>query len=208
DCNERGAEIAGRPKAKLIGERVSVLNREWRQQDQMRPLLQAMQQDYYEDEMLFRIPHTDADSWFVRKIIRAENGLAVTLHDISENKLHQMHLMDLANKDALTGLPNRHWINSFLPKAIEQARAKESLLAVFYIDLDGFKSVNDTQGHQSGDLLLQEAAARLKSVMRPDDYIARLGGDEFTGVLTRIGSSDESAQVARRINHAFRKPFI
>ncbi len=208
DCNERGAEIAGRPKDRLVGERTSVLNREWQQDDQMQGWLRAIEQDYYEDEIRFRIPGTDRDIWFIRKIIRSDDGLAITLHDISQQKLHQMHLMDLANKDALTELPNRHWINAFLPQALTQAATQGRLLAIFYIDLDGFKTINDTQGHQTGDLLLQQAASRLKSVMRPDDHIARLGGDEFTVILPNVSSRDEAAQVAHRIRNAFHKPFV
>src|SRR5207244_6430126 len=88
-----------------------------------------------------------------------------------------------SNEDPLTGLPNRHWVQSYLPYAVERAAQNDALLALLFIDLDGFKGVNDRMGHAAGDELLRNAAARLKEAVRPHDHVVRLGGDEFVVVL-------------------------
>jgi diguanylate cyclase (GGDEF)-like protein len=109
--------------------------------------------------------------------------------------------------DILTGLPNRYWLASFLPGALAQAKARGTTLALLFIDLDEFKHVNDTQGHAAGDLLLRQAAARLKSLLRPGDQVVRFGGDEFIVLLDPVDSEQQVAAVADRILKAFGRPF-
>lgn len=93
------------------------------------------------------------------------------------------HLEDLANTDPLTGLPNRSFLNQYLQLAIPEAERNQHSMVVIFIDLDGFKQVNDELGHHAGDLLLIEITQRLKSALRSGDVVARLGGDEFVMVL-------------------------
>ena len=195
DCNERGAEMIGHSKKALIGKRLSDFSTSVWRLNFLSAFRVAMDKGYYEDEMKVRSIGKRPETWLYRRLVRAGTGLAITLRDISEAKLHEHRLVDLANKDELTGLPNRHWFQNFLPIALNEAKAKDSPLGIFYIDLDGFKSVNDTLGHQAGDNLLQEAAKRLKSVLRPADYVVRLGGDEFAVVLPNVVSDAEVALI-------------
>jgi diguanylate cyclase (GGDEF)-like protein len=104
-----------------------------------------------------------------------------------------------AHYDALTGLPNRNLLEDRLAQAIARARRSRSKLAVFFIDLDGFKSVNDTYGHAAGDTLLREIAERLQRYVRAHDTAARLGGDEFIVLLDAVDTLAEIEQVAQRL---------
>jgi diguanylate cyclase (GGDEF)-like protein len=131
----------------------------------------------------------------------------MTIRDVSEKKSYEQALLKMANIDALTSLPNRHWLMKFLPAALNRARKRNTMFAILFIDLDNFKAINDTLGHEAGDQLLQEAAIRLQSVLRPVDKVVRLGGDEFTLLLDSFSSQEEVAQVAARINQKFSVPF-
>jgi len=133
--------------------------------------------------------------------------LGLAEEKINEKKLHEHELWRMANEDALTGLPNRHWLNNSLPDTLDRARLAGNQLALFFIDLDDFKNVNDTLGHAAGDALLREVAMRLRSVLRPSDYVVRLGGDEFTVILDPVDSIEDIAFVATRIIEVLRQPF-
>jgi len=132
----------------------------------------------------------------------------VTLRDISDMKAHEEEMVRLANADPVTFLPNRHWLMSALPAALERARAGHGLLAVLFVDLDDFKNLNDTLGHATGDELLRAAALRFKDLVYPGDSIVRLGGDEFTIVLESARTEDEVRAVAERILAALRDPVV
>jgi diguanylate cyclase (GGDEF)-like protein len=112
----------------------------------------------------------------------------------------------LATQDRLTGLPNRHWLMSNLPKVLERANRAGKQVAVLSIDLDNFKNVNDSAGHSVGDQLLQTVATRLRTVSRPADYVVRVGGDEFMVVLEAVAVVDELPTAAQRILDALRVP--
>lgn len=207
NCNERGAQLAGYSKKSLIGKRVSEMNAEGGNLHLVSTMLRAMDEGYYEDEIAHQEPGTSNEIWLYRKMVRANKGLAITIRDITESKLHELRLISIANQDALTQLPNRYWLRNSLPATIKESEMNGQRLAFLYSDLDGFKAVNDTLGHQAGDILLKEAAERLKSALRPNDDIVRVGGDEFVIILTNIRDADEVAQIAMRISHAFRHPF-
>ena len=208
DCNERGAIFVGSTKAALIGKRFSDLYSGNHAVKVMAIFTSAMETGFYEDE--FRVsPHSPLQSgWMQRRLVRSGAGLAMTLRDISEAKQHQEMLSKMANLDALTMLPNRHWMMNFLPDALQRASDDQTRLAVLFVDLDDFKTVNDTQGHAAGDDLLRGAALRLQSVLGPHDSITRLGGDEFTIVLEYLSTPAAAEEVARRIRAAFSAPFV
>ena len=113
----------------------------------------------------------------------------------------------LALHDALTGLPNRILFRERLELAAAAAARRRTLAAVLCIDLDHFKDVNDTRGHAAGDLILKQAAARLREVVRDSDTVARLGGDEFAVVQNDVGSLAEVQALCQRLVDAFRSPF-
>jgi two-component system CheB/CheR fusion protein len=118
--------------------------------------------------------------------------------DITQMKESQRKMEYLATHDVLTGLPNRALFHDRLRHSLAQARRSQSRVALLFIDLDNFKTINDTLGHDTGDELLKEAASRLRHAVRDVDTLARLGGDEFTAILAGIDPED-AEQVARRI---------
>jgi len=140
----------------------------------------------------------------------AENGtvsmLSVT-RDVTERKRNESRLSYLANFDNLTGLPNRMLFADRLQQAMFDADRHERLVGVVFLDLDRFKNINDSLGHDAGDLLLQEVAARLATVVRKGDTAARLSGDEFTFVLADLGHVDDAARIAQKILDVFARPF-
>ncbi|MFC4258699.1 diguanylate cyclase domain-containing protein [Marinobacter lacisalsi] len=127
--------------------------------------------------------------------------------DITQNRQNEEHIRQLAYYDALTGLPNRRLLEDRLEHAIRHAHRKQQMLAVLFIDLDHFKTVNDTHGHAVGDQLLTELSRRLKSCLREDDTLARLGGDEFIVLLPELDSVDHARRVASRLIEVNARPY-
>ena len=120
----------------------------------------------------------------------------------------EAELFRRAHFDPLTGLPNRELLEDRLRQAVAQAHRDERRLAVLFIDLDGFKDINDTLGHRSGDELLKETALRLSAVLRDADTVARLGGDEYAIVLPQVQSPLEAEAVAIKAIDRLKKPFV
>jgi diguanylate cyclase (GGDEF)-like protein/PAS domain S-box-containing protein len=129
-------------------------------------------------------------------------ALAIEHAQLSERLVHQ------AQYDALTGLPNRLLFQDRLSQALHAARRHGGRLAVMFIDLDGFKRVNDSLGHQAGDLLLTQVAARFRKVVRSSDTLARMGGDEFMVVLVDARDTRASVRVAEKLLACLREPFL
>ena len=130
-----------------------------------------------------------------------------TLLDITDRKLAQERIEFHAYHDPLTGLPNRSFLEDRLQLHLAQARRGGRGMAVMFLDLDRFKTVNDTLGHALGDRLLCEAAKRLREGVREDDTVARIGGDEFVVLLPRVGQGDGAARIAQSLLHKFVEPF-
>lgn len=127
--------------------------------------------------------------------------------DVSERVAYEEKLAHLAYYDALTGLPNRRLFFDRLQQTIANTDRCEKLLAVFFLDLDRFKVINDTFGHQIGDQLLKAVAERLRSIVRNSDVIARLGGDEFTLILTNLSHVRYIERMAQNLLKLFAEPF-
>ena len=123
----------------------------------------------------------------------------VTLADISEQKDTERRLRQLAEYDALTGLPNRVLLLDRMSSAIENARRHKDHLAVLFIDLDRFKNINDSLGHAVGDGLLRQVARRLGDIVRASDTVSRLGGDEFVVLLTELDNAARAGSIARKV---------
>ncbi len=120
----------------------------------------------------------------------------------------QQHLDHLAHHDQLTGLPNRLFLAAHLPGAIEEARRSGSMLAVLFLDLDRFKHINDSRGHETGDQLLKAVAQRIRTTTRTDDIVVRMGGDEFIVVLKTVSTSEQINEAADRITEALAAPVL
>lgn len=127
--------------------------------------------------------------------------------DITHRKEDEERVWRQANYDALTGLPNRALFLDRLNQAVRQGRREDKRFALMFLDLDGFKKVNDTLGHAAGDVLLQQTAARLTECMRASDTVARLAGDEFTCILSGIRNREDVAIVAAKILERLTMPF-
>jgi len=135
-------------------------------------------------------------------------GIVTTCEDISDRKLAEERLVRNAMYDELSGLPNRVFFRERLMNAWHQSRRRsDSRLAVLFLDLDRFKLVNDSAGHQAGDAVLRSAAQRLSDSVRPGDTVARLGGDEFAILLEGLGDVQAAIQVAERCRIGLDAPF-
>ena len=143
--------------------------------------------------------------------IKDENGNVIGLvgvsTDITERKLAEQRLQHLATHDPLTGLPNRVLLFDRLKHAMALARRNETFVALLFIDLDGFKNINDEHGHEKGDFVLQELAIRLQERARESDTIGRLSGDEFIYILENISGGVNPKKVAERLLSSIREPF-
>ncbi|HUO72524.1 MAG TPA: EAL domain-containing protein [Solirubrobacteraceae bacterium] len=135
-------------------------------------------------------------------------SLANVLADALERQATEDRIRHSALHDPLTGLPNRVLFLDRLDQALARLRRRESLCAILFLDLDHFKLVNDSLGHQVGDDLLAEAAPRIKQAVRMSDTVARFGGDEFGILLEDISGEHEASQMAERIASVFTRPFV
>lgn len=138
---------------------------------------------------------------------RVQNYVAL-FSDITDEKKAAEKIWEHANYDALTRLPNRRLFHDRLEQAIKMTDRADNVLALFFIDLDRFKEVNDTLGHQMGDLLLVQVAERITSEVRASDTVARLGGDEFTVILPNISDADDARRIAKAILETLARPFL
>jgi diguanylate cyclase (GGDEF)-like protein/PAS domain S-box-containing protein len=140
---------------------------------------------------------------------------AYLTRDVSVSKKAELQLIEnqhrlarMAHHDQLTGLPNRHYLASFLPDAIRSAKTKGLMVGIVFLDLDRFKHINDTYGHETGDKLLQVVTTRLKESVRGADVIVRMGGDEFVVVFLDLKSDDEVTRGAARIIDMLNAPIV
>jgi len=143
-------------------------------------------------------PIRDSDGHF--------RGRVLVFRDVTERRRYEATIKRLAYRDALTGLPNRTSLWDRLGLEVAHARRDQTVLALLFLDLDGFKKINDTLGHQAGDDLLREVAARLRGVLREGDTVARLAGDEFTILLPALNDRRDAALVSEKIVAAFDPP--
>jgi diguanylate cyclase (GGDEF)-like protein/PAS domain S-box-containing protein len=138
---------------------------------------------------------------------------AMLLQDISHRREaerraqeHQLSLQHLATHDALTGLPNRTFLNDELPRLIDEAARRGDSLSILYIDCDNFKNINDSRGHSVGDDYLRSVARRLRDSIASPDLVVRMGGDEFLVVTRHYGLEPDCAAIAERVAAALKKP--
>ena len=209
DCNEQAAKFVGLTKEKIIG---TTFADYYGCTAHYESLVSTYRRFYElgEGEDDYEVPPSSIldVEWMRRKFVRTVEGLAVTMQDISDKVKHDQEMVRLANEDLLTKLPNRNWLMHSLPAMLTHARQKNTRLAVLFVDLNNFKTINDTLGHSVGDEVLSAAADRLTSLVRPHDHVARLGGDEFTILLRHIDSDDTVEQAAFRIADGFRRPLV
>ncbi len=152
------------------------------------------------------IIHTE---WYNTPLVDNEHkviGVASLVQDITERLNTERTIHYMAHHDALTGLPNRRLMQDRLNQAILQARRQQTHVALLFLDLDRFKLVNDTLGHETGDYVLRDVAKRLMKVVREGDTVSREGGDEFVIVLPELEKPESAQVVANKILHELSKP--
>jgi diguanylate cyclase (GGDEF)-like protein/PAS domain S-box-containing protein len=160
-----------------------------------------------------RVPRPDGDRYYlttVKPIVDGAGQVASVLcisKEITERKRMEERLAHMAEYDALTDLPNRALFAERLLQAIALAKRDKTRLALLWLDLDNFKSVNDSFGHHVGDLLLRAAAKRMKEALRESDTVGRIGGDEFVVLLPVIKSEDDALAVAETIRKSLARVF-
>ncbi len=182
----------------------------YRQQDQQ--VLQSGKPLFIPEEESMRPDRTPG--WFQTTKIpyRHPEGdapaiLGVSI-DITERRTNDEKIRYMAQHDGLTGLPNRALFSDRFGQALALARRNSTRLVVFFIDLDGFKPVNDTHGHAAGDAVLQETARRLSASVRSSDCVGRIGGDEFVLFIQDAATAEDAKLVAEKIDAGIRQPFL
>ncbi|HET7712120.1 MAG TPA: EAL domain-containing protein, partial [Thermoanaerobaculia bacterium] len=209
-ANDALANLYGMPKpAKLLGQSFPVL---FDQPEQERVLSEAVPavkgRGKWRGEMMGR--RIDGSNFPQEMSLTAieGGGMVYVVRDISERTYAEEQIRHLAYHDTLTSLPNRLLFKDRLAVALAQAQRAHLRVAVLFLDLDRFKVINDSLGHNVGDELLQAAAERISHCVRESDTVARLGGDEFTLLLPSIQRSEDIAPVAQKILEAMRQPFM
>jgi diguanylate cyclase (GGDEF)-like protein len=201
DCNERAAEMLLRARADLIGHTLTQLF-----QGQDLAVLrhfcsQVLTRGFLEDEFHVLQERRHLPGWFQRRGVRSGTGIAVTVRDVSDARQQAETLATMARTDALTGLPNRYWLNEHLPGLLSEAERAGRKIALLYIDIDNFKHINDTLGHRAGDDVLVAIAGTLREALDQNEPLARIGGDEFTVLLKELGEDalSQAGRVADRL---------
>jgi diguanylate cyclase (GGDEF)-like protein/PAS domain S-box-containing protein len=205
DANLRAEKMTGYSKAQLCGMTFCELMPEARANGMFAHLTHVMRVGgVHEQEWESNVPKLRA-RWLHQQVVAVEGGVVAIVRDISERKLTEERMVHLAHHDTLTGLPNRVLIGERLEQAIARSRRSQGSVIVAFIDLDGFKLVNDGLGHNAGDELLKVVAERMAGCVRAGDTVGRFGGDEFVLVLNEPGQGIDAAPVLERVREAVLK---
>ena len=216
--NKAFESITGFQSEDVLGQKPSVLSSGWHEISFEEDILPVVKEKHYwEGELMSRRKDGEAFQAQLRITALYDTdeeylGLITSFKDVTEAKSSEENIKRLAYYDPLTNLPNRSLFNDRLEQALQRGNRSRLYVAVLFIDLDGFKSINDTLGHANGDRLLTEVGARLKNTVRSDDTVARMGGDEFNVILNalqdRETAESATANIANKIVKRIAEPFI
>ncbi len=211
--NQAFTAITGYLADEVVGQRPTILSSGRHDQNFYREFWQLLNEnDFWRGEVWNKRKNGEIfPEWVTISVLRDEQAkithyVAVYL-DITERKKEEDRVMYLANYDVLTELPNRYLLSDRLEQALSHALRNQARVVVMFIDLDRFKNINDSLGHDVGDTLLKLVASRLKTCLRRSDTIARQGGDEFVAVLTELDSADEAIFVAEKMIESLQANF-
>ena len=214
DANASYSRITGYPRAELLGKNSRMLDGGHQSEAFYQKMWsEVVNAGFWEGELWNR--RKDGSDFAVHlttTAVRDEAGKTQNyvgiVTDITADYEHRRELEHVAYHDRLTGLPNRALLSDRLEVAMHQCLRNEQMLAVVFLDLDGFKAVNDLHGHEVGDHLLVQISNRMKNVLRESDTLSRIGGDEFVAVLTELGGVHDCEPVLARLLDAAAEPVL
>lgn len=205
DCNSLAAGLFGLDRESMVGRGLC----------ELAPSLRSGGSLKFFDEVIRTQRRKQAEAqatdpplvgkWLHHQLVPLSNGVALITRDVTEKKAAEAALATLARSDGLTGLSNRRHFEEVLEQALARAARSGDTLALMYLDLDGFKAVNDSFGHAAGDAVLVEVARRLRSIVRVTDTVGRLGGDEFAVLAESAGSLQDVQELGRRLVDVLRE---
>ncbi|MDQ1813400.1 EAL domain-containing protein [Massilia sp. CCM 9210] len=207
--NTRAEKLAGMDKPSLRGLRLSAMLPAFRDNGIFEDLIKVtLVGGVHEAEWLAELSG-GRTCWLHRQVVAVEDGVVAIVRDITERKVAEERIRHMAHHDELTGLPNRSLIRDRLDQAILQAQRRGRCVAVAFIDLDGFKLVNDGLGHNAGDELLKVVGARMSACVRREDTLGRFGGDEFIIILPDQADNPMAvAPILEKIRQAVTEPVL
>lgn len=199
DCNEFAGRLSAMPSRHIVGRPFAEVFPGFDPGALRTLLLEALREGFRELELAGENRHAGAPCWLSFSAVRSSGGIAVSVRDVTEQKENERQLRSMALTDALTLLPNRHWLKQNLGDALEAATEARKKLALLFIDLDDFKKINDSLGHAAGDEFLIAVANALRQALRNQDTVIRLGGDEFTVLADGVAGRDDVAAIGAQI---------
>jgi diguanylate cyclase (GGDEF)-like protein/PAS domain S-box-containing protein len=205
EVNDMFSQITGFNRIEVLGKSSNILKSDYQSPEFYEARQQTLlEKDYWYGEIWNK--RKNGDVYLEMRAISAVRNITGKIQhyvslftDITESKAHQQQLEHAANYDALTNLPNRVLLLDRLPITLIQCQRHSKMLAVVYIDLDGFKQVNDTYGHNMGDKLLISISQHMKDALRECDTLARIGGDEFVAVLDDLETPNDCKPILERL---------
>ncbi len=213
DVNPACLQMTGYSREEMLGANPSLLSSDKQSQEFYDEMWKTLAESgHWQGEVINRRKSGEVYSeWLSIDTMYDEKGrlqhYVAVFSDITYIKEHKARLEQIAYNDALTGLPNRLLLRDRMQQALAQAKRHERLVAVCYLDLDGFKPINDSYGHKAGDQVLIEMGGRLQHAVRTGDTVARLGGDEFVLLMLDLYSIGELEQILGRLLQAVAQPF-
>ena len=203
DVNDAWEHLFGWTRDEILGASIGFLDI-WTDPSERERIFQSLATDVRirDEEVRFHLHSGEiADVLLSAEVIDfgGERYVLASMVDITERKRSARRIEELATRDPLTGLPNRLLLHDRLSQGLTGARRTGDLVALMFIDLDRFKQINDSLGHEVGDMLLKQVAARIGDALRRGDTLARLGGDEFVVILEELKHAEDAGQVAQKI---------
>ena len=223
DCNQESCDALGYSREEMLRLKVGDISggegllSEAERREQQRETENTLWQRYIAGKQKTSTVHEgfhrrkDGTTYPVEAVIGGveyggEHLILASVRDVTERKRLETRLRYQASHDHLTNLPNRKLFEQHLERATDRARRNGLILGVLYLDLDNFKQINDSFGHETGDLLLVEVSRRLEKCLRPADTVARLGGDEFCILLEDLSSAGEATEISHRVARMLKLP--
>lgn len=214
--NPVARKITGLDMGQVKNQPIEILHAKSVDAAQLSPVRQALETGEPVDRLRTTLLHRSSGEMveieesasLVKALDGSVLGAVAVLRDVTQAAALEAHMQRLAFHDVLTGLPNRALLQDRAQQAMAQSKRTGNLLAVLYLDLDGFKHINDSLGHRAGDAALVHAAKALQACVRETDTVCRLGGDEFVVMLPELESEEHLQSIAQKIQHACALPFM